>query len=114
LVQLPEPVQEHILSNMCDHLASLNDIIGDVSDGKFDEATKVAEQRLGMSSLTARDAAHMVQFFPKPTQDIGTSMRHAGSRLVVVLQNASVTPGVQSMTMPCTKFRPLALAYRIR
>jgi hypothetical protein len=121
LVQLPEPMQEHMLSNMRDHLASLNEIIGDVSDGKFDEAAKVAEQRLGMSSLTAHDAAHMAPFFPKPMQDMGTGMHHAGSRLVIVLQNASITPGAQSMqeinhslhelTAACTSCHA---AYRLR
>lgn len=78
-------------------MRSLNETIGDVSDCKFDEAAKVVEQRLGMSSLTARDAAHMAPFISKPMQDMGTSMHHAGSRLVVILQNASVTPGVRSM-----------------
>jgi len=76
---------------------SLNETIGDVSDCKFDEAAKVAEQRLGMSSLTARDAPHTAPFISKSMQDTGTSMHHAGSRLVVMLQNASVTPGMQSM-----------------
>ncbi len=97
LVKLPEPMQEHMLSNMRDHLASLNEIIGDVSEDKFDRAAKVAEQRLGMSSLPAHDAAHMAPFFPKPMQDMGTSMHHAGSRLVIVLQNAAITPGAQSI-----------------
>jgi cytochrome c556 len=121
LVKLPEPMQEHMLGNMRDHLASLNEIIGDVSDGKFDEAAKVAEQRLGMSSLTAHDAAHMAPFFPKPMQDMGTSMHRAGSRLVIVLQDASITPNVQAMqdvdralheiTTACTACHA---AYRIR
>ena len=121
LVKLPEPMQEHMLGNMRDHLASLNEIIGDVSDGKFDEAAKVAERRLGMSSLTAHDAAHMAPFFPKPMQDIGTSMHHAGSRLVIVLQDASITPNAQAMrdisralheiTSACTGCHA---AYRIR
>lgn len=121
LVKLPEPMQEHMLSNMRDHLVSLNEIIGDVADGKFDEAAKVAEQRLGMSSLTAHDAAHMAPFFPKPMQDTGTSMHHAGSRLVIVLQDASITPNAQSMqdinralhevTSACTSCHA---AYRIR
>ena len=121
LVKLPEPMQEHMLSNMRDHLVSLNEIIGNVADGKFEEAAKVAEQRIGMSSLTAHDAAHMAPFFPKPMQDMGTSMHHAGSQLVIVLQNASVTPGAQSMhdinralheiTSACTSCHA---AYRIR
>ena len=42
-------MQEHMLGNMRDHLATLNEIIGDVAEGKFDAAAKLAEQRLGMS-----------------------------------------------------------------
>ena len=81
LVRLPEPMQEHMLGNMRDHLATLNEIIGDVADGKFDEAAKLSEQRLGMSSLGLHGAAHMAPFMPKPMQDIGTSMHRAASRL---------------------------------
>ena len=102
-------------------MRSLNETIGDVSDCKLDEAAKVAEQWLGMSSLTARDAAHMAPFISKQMQDMGTSMHHAGSRLVVMLQNASVTPGVRSMqeinlalheiTSACTRCHA---AYRLR
>lgn len=120
-VKLPEPMQEHMLSNMRDHLVTLNGIIGDLGDGKFDEAAKIAEQRLGMSSLPAHDAAHMAPFMPKPMQDMGTSMHHAASRLVIVLQDASITPSVQSMqdinrtlhevTSACTGCHA---AYRIR
>lgn len=97
LVRLPEPMQDHMLGNMRDHLATLNEIIGDVADSKFDEAAKIAEQHLGMSSLTAHDAAHMAPFFPKPMQDMGSSMHHAASRLVIVLQDASVSPSLDTM-----------------
>ena len=59
LVRLPEPMQEHMLGNMRDHLATLNEIVGDVADGKFDAAAKLSEQRLGMSSLGLHGATHM-------------------------------------------------------
>ncbi len=120
-VKLPEPMQEHMLGNMRDHLATLNEIIGDLSAGKFDDAAKISEQRLGMSSLTAHDAAHMAPFMPKPMQNIGTGMHHAASRLVIVLQDASITPSAQAMqdinralhevTSACTSCHS---AYRIR
>jgi hypothetical protein len=97
LVQLPAPMQEHMLGNMRDHLATLNEIIGDIADNKFDEAAKIAEQRLGMSSLSLHDAAHLAPYLPKPMQDIGTSMHHAASRLVIVLQDASITQTVDAM-----------------
>ena len=61
LVRLPEPMQEHMLSNMRDHLATLNEIIGDIANSKFDEAAKISEQRLGMSSLSLHGAAHLAR-----------------------------------------------------
>jgi hypothetical protein len=97
LVRLPEPMQEHMLGNMRDHLVTLNEIIGNVADGKFDEAAKLSEQRLGMSSLGLHGAAHMAPFMPQPMQDIGTSMHHAASRLAIVLQDTSVSPTADTM-----------------
>jgi cytochrome c556 len=97
LVRLPEPMQEHMLGNMRDHLATLSEIIGDVADGKFDHAAKLAEQRLGMSSLGSHGAAHMAPFMPKPMQDIGTGMHRAASRLAIVLQDSSVSPTFDGM-----------------
>ena len=97
LVHLPEPMQEHMLGNMRDHLATVNEIIGLVADGKFDDAAKLAEQRLGMSSLGLHGAAHMAPFMPQPMQDLGTSMHHAASRLAIVLQDSSVSPSLNTM-----------------
>ncbi len=96
-VRLPEPMQEHMLGNMRDHLATLNEIIGMIADSKLDDAAKLAEQRLGMSSLGLHGAAHMAPFMPKPMQDIGTSMHHAASRLAIVLQDSSVSPSLETM-----------------
>jgi hypothetical protein len=97
LVKLPPMMQEHMLGNMRDHLVTLNGVIGDVADGKFDEAAKLIEARLGMSSLSLHDAAHMAPYMPKPMQDAGTAMHHAASRLAIVLQNAGVSPTVESL-----------------
>ena len=97
LVKLPPPMQEHMLGNMRDHLATLNEIIGDVADSKYDAAAKIAEARLGMSSLSLHGAAHMAPYMPKPMQDIGTSMHRAASRMVIVLQDASVAPTAEAM-----------------
>ena len=97
LVQLPPMMQEHMLGNMRDHLATLNEILGDVADSKYDAAAKIAEQRLGMSSLSLHGAAHLAPYMPKPMQDIGTSMHRAASRLVIVLQDASITPTAEAM-----------------
>ena len=96
-VELPAMMREHMPGNMRDHLLTLNQILGDVSDAKFDAAAKIAEARLGMSSLTFHDAEHMAPFMPKPMQEMGTSMHRAASRLVIVLQDAAVTPDADSL-----------------
>ncbi len=97
LVRLPEPMQEHMLGNMRDHLVTLNSIIGDVANRQFEVAAKLAEARLGMSSLGLHGAAHMAPFMPQPMQEIGTSMHRAASRLSIVLQDASVSPSLDTM-----------------
>jgi hypothetical protein len=97
LVRLPEPMQQHMLGNMRDHLETLNEILGDIANGKFDQAAKRSEQRLGMSSLGLHGAAHMAPFMPKPMQDLGTSMHRAASRLAIILQDTSVSPTFDTM-----------------
>ena len=99
VVALPGPMQEHMLANMRDHLATLNAVVGDIADDKFDAASKLLEARLGMSSLSLHHAAEMAPYFPQPMQDVGTSMHHAASRLAIALQDASVN---QTLT-PCAK-----------
>jgi hypothetical protein len=90
-------MQEHMLANMRDHLATLSDILGNLAESKFDAAAKLAEQRLGMSSLGLHGASHMAPYMPKPMQDIGTNMHRAASRFAIVAQNASVTPSFEAM-----------------
>jgi hypothetical protein len=111
-VRLPPPMQEHMLGNMRDHLATLNGMLGHIAEGRLDEAAKLAERRLGMSSLGFHDAAHMAPFMPQPMQDLGTSMHRAASRLAITLQDASVAPtpaamadvtrGLHEVTTACT------------
>ena len=96
-VKLPGMMREHMLGNMRDHLLTLDQILGAVAEARFDDAAKLAETRLGMSSLTSHDAAHMAPFMPKPMQEMGTSLHRAASRLVIVLQDASVTPNAESL-----------------
>jgi cytochrome c556 len=97
LVKLPPHMQAHMLGNMRSHLATLNEILGDIAGGKYDAAAKIAEARLGMSSLSLHGSAELAPHFPKPMQDIGTSMHHAASRLVIVLQDASIAPTADAM-----------------
>lgn len=96
MVQLPPMMQEHLLTSMRDHLSALNDILAALAEGNVDEATKVAEARLGMSSLPAHDAGHLAKFYPQGMQDFGTQMHHAASRFVIIARDAELSPGAES------------------
>lgn len=96
LVEMPAMMQEHMLSNMRDHLSALNDILASLAEGNTDEAGKIAESRLGMSSLDAHGAAHMAQFMPEGMQAAGTEMHRAASQFVIAAQNAELAPGKEA------------------
>jgi cytochrome c556 len=90
-VEMPAPMQEHILANMRDHLVAMGEIQAALAAGKYNEAADIAEKRIGMSSLQGHGASHMAPFMPKPMQDIGTNMHRAASRFARTTQEAAVT-----------------------
>lgn len=90
LVKLPAQMQEHMLSNMRDHLHALDDIMAALAQGNADLAGKVAEDRLGLSSLDDHGAAHLAKFMPQGMRDIGTELHRAASRFQHAANNADI------------------------
>ena len=97
LVKFPAPMRTHMLGNMRDHLTALHEIQAALAARKLDQAADIAETRIGMSSLASHHAAQMAPYMPQPMQDMGTTMHRAASRLAIVLQDAAVSPSVDSM-----------------
>jgi hypothetical protein len=93
LVTLPEMMREHMLSSMRDHLRALDDIFAALADGKSDQAGRIAEERIGMSSLDAHGAAHMAPYMPEGMRNVGTSLHHAASRFTLAAQEAELDRG---------------------
>jgi cytochrome c556 len=93
-VEMPAPMQEHMLANMRDHLAAMGEIQAALAAGKFEQAADIAENRIGMSSLQSHGASHMAPYMPKPMQDIGTAMHRSASRFARTAQEAQVKGGV--------------------
>jgi len=81
MVEMPAMMQEHMLSNMRDHVAALHDILTAFSRDELDQAATIAEQRLGMSSLDNHGASHMANFMPEGMAAAGTRMHRAASQL---------------------------------
>lgn len=90
LVEMPAPMQEHMLGNMRDHLRALDEILAALAEGDTITAASVAEQRLGLSSLDDHGAAHLAGYMPPGMQAAGTEMHTAASRFIQAAQNADV------------------------
>ena len=93
-VEMPDPMREHMLGNMRDHLLALETITRQLANQQYDEAADVAEVRLGMSSMQAHGAAHMAPFMPKGMGAIGTEMHRAASHFSIAAQNAAIEGGL--------------------
>lgn len=90
-VKFPDELREHTLANMRDHLLALAQIQDALAAGEYDEAGKIAEQRLGMSSLIAHNAHEAAKYMPQGMQDAGTAMHRGASRFAVELQKTAVS-----------------------
>jgi hypothetical protein len=118
IVSLPEPMRQHMLANMRDHLSSLHAITAALSTGAYDKAADLAESRLGLTSLDAHGAAHLAPYLPKAMQAIGTQMHRAASRFAVATQDASVgndlRPAVAALGSIMEQCVACHAAYRVR
>lgn len=114
LVELPERMQEHMLSNMRDHLAAINEILIFMADDKPEKAAEVAEARLGMSSLELHGASHMAGFMPQEMREIGTGMHRAASRFALKAQEGELLPAYRALSEVTSSCVACHAAYRIR
>jgi hypothetical protein len=91
LVAFPPELAEHTLANMRDHLQALQEINDSLARGQNDKAAKIAEERLGMTSLRLHGAHEVAKYMPQGMQDAGTAMHRAASRFAIEAQNSAVT-----------------------
>ena len=114
LVELPEVMQQHMMSNMRDHLVAINEILTYLANENFDRAAEVAESRLGMSSLKSHGAGHMAKFMPKGMRQAGTSMHKAASRFALKAQEGEALPAYKMLSEVTSACIDCHASYRIR
>lgn len=90
-VRFPDALREHTLANMRDHLLAVQQIQEALSRGQEDAAARIAEQRLGMSSLGLHEAHEVAKYMPEGMQAAGTEMHRSASRFAIEAQNTGVT-----------------------
>jgi hypothetical protein len=90
-VHFPDPMRIHTLANMRDHLRTLAAIQVALANGAFDEASRLAEQNLGLTSLAAHGAHELSGYMPEGMQALGTGMHKNASQFATEIQNAGAT-----------------------
>ena len=113
-VQLPEMMQQHMLSNMRDHLTALNEILVYMNNDELDKAAEIAEQRLGMSSLEKHGASHLAEYMPQGMREAGTRMHKAASRLALKAQEGEALPAYKVLSEVTSACVACHMGYRIR
>lgn len=98
LVELPEMMQRHMLSNMRDHLAAINEILVYLGNDDLESASETAEYRLGMSSLESHGASHMARFMPEEMRQAGTAMHKAASRFALTAQEGDALAAYRALS----------------
>ena len=113
-VQLPEMMQKHMMSNMRDHLKTINEILIHLSNNEMDKAADIAEKRIGMSSLESHGASHMGKFMPKGMRQAGTNMHKAASRFALKAQEGDLLPAYKILSEVTSACVACHSAYRIK
>jgi len=114
LVEIPEMMQQHMMSNMRDHLVALNEMLNSMANEDLDKAAEIAESRLGMTSLEAHGASHMAKFMPEGMKQAGTSMHRAASRFALKAQEGDALPAYRALSEVTTACVACHSGYRIR
>ena len=113
-VELPEMMQQHMMSNMRDHLVAINEILTSMANDKLDHAAEIAESRLGMSSLESHGASHMAKFMPQGMQQAGTRMHRAASHFALKAQEGELIPAYTALSGVTSACVACHSGYRIR
>jgi hypothetical protein len=118
LVRFPDALREHTLANMRDHLLALQEIQEALARGQEDVASRIAERRLGMSSLSLHGAHDVAKYMPQSMQDIGTEMHRSASRFAVEVQNSGATadlrPALEALSKVTAACVSCHAAYRLQ
>jgi hypothetical protein len=96
-LDLPAPMQTHLLANMRQHLVVIDQIIGMLASDELDKAAELAEAELGMSSLDKHGASHIAQYYPKQSAQFGTQMHKAASRFARVAQEGDALAAYKAL-----------------
>lgn len=106
LVSMPAEVREIMRTDMLDHLAALNSIIGLLTENDLQAAAEMAESRMGKSSMGKHRATGLGpgRFMTLEMRNIGWSMHEAASELAQAAEQGDskgAWSALQKVTSAC-------------
>jgi uncharacterized membrane protein YedE/YeeE len=92
LVSMPLPAQRLLRKDMIDHLVVLNQLYIHVAAAEFEQASELAETRLGNSSMGRHRGTGMGpgRFMPPEMHKIGISMHRSASEFAAIAQKQDI------------------------
>lgn len=108
LVEMPDLPRSLMRSDMQDHLAALNEIIGYLAENNLAAAGETAERRMGQSTMGKHAAIARGQgpgrFMPDTMQQMGWNMHDSATEFARVAKNgdhAKSMAALQQLTSSC-------------
>jgi cytochrome c556 len=130
LLTFPPPMRDHMLSNMRDHVETLNAILAALASDDPGEAAKIADARLGLSSAGAAScdpqaaakgdpmATMMSEHMPEQMRAYGYAMHAAASdfatRAAQARESKDIKPALAALAEVTHNCAACHAAYRLR
>ncbi len=93
-LHLPPAMRAHQLANMRSHLAAVRAIVGLLAAGEFEQASRVAHSRLGLTP----EMKKMCQMFDDPAfRDLGLAFHRSADHLGDVLAKGDRTAALRAL-----------------
>jgi cytochrome c556 len=114
LVEMPEPMQSQLLSDMRGRLEATNEILQLLSIGELDKAADQAENHLGMSSVRGHGTHHWATYMPSGMRQFNTQMATAASQFAQSARKGELLAAYATLAEITKACAFCHAAYRIR
>lgn len=114
LVEMPAPMRAHMLRNMRDHLAVVDQLLRHLNRQEFDAASTLAESRLGVSAKDDHGAHHMGRFMPKGMRVLGQQMHTKATEFSLRATEGSAPEAYAALSEVTATCVACHAGYRIR
>ncbi|MBW2393305.1 MAG: cytochrome c [Deltaproteobacteria bacterium] len=116
LVSMPEEAQRLLRSDMFDHLVVLNLLLGHLAASEFQQASELAEARLGNSTKGKHRGTGMGpgRFMPPGMHQLGFGMHQAATDFAEIAKNEDMSTALSALRRITNSCVACHAGFRIR